>query len=775
MRAAAPTRVRLVAPLLLAVLATVAVVGTGADGADARRWTVDLAEVALAFLAARTCAGRARHGATTTERWGWRMLSLGCASWGCGQGLWSWFELALGHETPFPSLADAGFLGFPPAVVTGLWLLRARETVGNRTRSVLDGLAVACAIGLVSWTTSLGAVFHAGGDSTLTAVVSLAYPAGDVVVLTMAVVAMSAERRRTAVLTLVSLGAVAMALSDSVFAYETATESFATGVTDLGWCAAFALLAVAGLDRSTPAPAAPATGSRPVRPLPYLVLALAGAVVLVQYAVGHRFDAVSFWVGTLLVGLVLVRQWTAAHENSRLLGLLEEREAQLRHRAFHDDLTGLSNRAVFSERVAHALALAERTSLPLTVGFLDLDGFKGVNDRFGHAAGDELLVHVARLLERVLRRSDTLARLGGDEFAVLLEACDRVEAAAVAAAVLEALRAPVALRGSTVAVSASIGMATWAPSGGSAGDELPSADALLRRADLAMYDVKRHGKNGVRLHDPALRSDDADDLTLHAALADALERREVRAVFQPVLALADDRVAAFEVLARWDHDGRAVPPPVFVGVAERTGLSSALTSLMLDLACAQLARWRSGPLGTDAMVAVNVTPAELRDPALPQRVLATLRSHGVPPHQLVLEVTESGILRDLDRTREVMAELRGHGIAFSLDDFGTGYSSLAQLLSIPLDSVKVDKLFVEDIDRDPTRLQFLESVIALAASAGLRVVAEGVERAGQLEVLRRIGCTWGQGYLLGRPVPADELPALPAAVTGVEARTRQPS
>jgi diguanylate cyclase (GGDEF)-like protein len=745
---------RLPALLCVLVLAGFAVFALDGLGSTAQIWVADLGELCCAALAAvvaglraRASAGRLRHG--------WTWLALACGCWALGQGVWASYELILSHEAPFPSPADIGFLGFSVAAVPALWLLPEGTGSGEDRRRLLDGMMVACAIAVISWATALGAVFHAGGQP-LELAVALAYPAGDVIVLTMSVLALVRGSRQRGPLLLVSLGMVAMALADSRFAYTSAVGSFETGAVDVGWCAAFLLISLSALPLH-----AGQVEEQPHRIaraslLPYLTLVLAGAVVLGRYAQGKPFDPMLVTLVTLLIALVLLRQWTAVRDNQLLLDVVADREAQLRHQAFHDSLTGLANRELFTDRVTHGLERCRRDPEALTVAFLDLDGFKAVNDTLGHAAGDELLVRVAERLRGALRAVDTLARLGGDEFAVLLERCGTTEALQVSGTMLEALHSPFQLFGKQVTLSASIGIASYEP-----GSELPSADLLLRQADVAMYDVKRDGKNGVRAHTPTMRLDEADDLALQTALADAIARRQVRAVFQPIVTLSTGLVSGLEVLARWEHEGQSIPPLVFVGVAERTGLTAALTDLMLDQACAQVAIWRAQPGGSDVVVGVNISPAELIDLELPARVCAALERHGIPAGQLLLEVTESGILRDIDRARAVMRILRDLGVSFAMDDFGTGYSSLSQLLSIPLDSVKVDRAFVQDIDRDPEAQRYLEGVLAFTRHVGLRVVVEGVERQGQLDQLRRMGCTWVQGYLLGRPVEAWALPTLP--------------
>lgn len=714
---------------------------------------VDVTQMGFAFAAASGCAvGAMRTG--DRLRWAWVYLMLACASWGVGQTIWTAYEVWLGRETPFPSIADIGFLGFVPAAVAAIWLLPSRSGAGDNRRRLLDGLTVTCAIALISWSTVLGPMVRAGGASGLALVVSLAYPVSDILLLTAALLALAQGSRRRASLVLVGLGMCAMALSDGAFAYLTTTGSFASvSLVDVGWCVAFALIGLGGLAHGEAEQVSPA--DRDVVPagiLPYAVLVVAAVLVLSQYLMGTAVDGVSVGLSSVLVILVLTRQYSTLHDNQVLVRTITTRESELRHRAFYDELTGLANRALFINRVTHALELHERDQRPVSVAFVDLDGFKGVNDTLGHAAGDEILALVAQRLRGVVRAADTLARLGGDEFALLMEHGD--EPATVARAIVETLRSPFHWHGRFVAMSASVGVATVDSDVATLG-----ADDLLSRADVAMYAVKRSGRNDFREYTHDLRLAEGDDMLMRQSLAEALRSRQVRAVYQPIVNVPTGEVVGYEALARWRHEGADVPPDVFVAVAERAGLISTLTSLMLDHACAQLARWSSELGHSRLLVGVNISAQELADPSLPQRVMAALETHGLVAQQLVLEITESALVADPDAAHEMLTSLSRLGVSFSLDDFGSGFNGFTQLIGVPLRSVKLDQTFIAGIDTDPSSRSLLEGVMLLMRHLGLRVVGEGVERPEQLKVLRAVGCHAVQGYLLGRPQEASEIDA----------------
>jgi len=734
----------------VALLAMTVVVLERPFGSSGDIAVVDVMEMSFAFAGAAGCAVGAARTSDRLRR-AWVYLMLACASWGAGQTVWTVYEVWLGRETPFPSIADVGFLGFVPAAVAAIWLLPSRSGAGDNRRRLLDGLTVTCSVALMSWFTVLGPTVRAGGVSWFELVVSVAYPVSDILLFSVALLALAQGTGHRRPLILVSLGMCAMALSDGAFAYLTTIGSFASvSFVDLGWCLAFTLIGLGGLVPSEAEQKSPSDRAVvPASVLPYGGLVVAAGVVLSQNLAGRAVDRVSVGLSTVLVGLVLVRQLSTVHDNQVLARTITSREAELRHRAFYDGLTGLANRALFINRVTHALELHRRDQRAVSVAFVDLDGFKGINDSLGHAAGDEMLVLVAERLRGAVRAADTLARLGGDEFALLME--HGGEPATMARALVEAMRSPFHFRGRFIAVSASVGIATV----GSDGVTI-NADDLLSRADIAMYAVKRGGRNDFRQYTSDLRLAEGDDLILRQALAEAIQSRQVRAVFQPIVDIGTGALVGYEALARWRHEGADISPQVFVPVAERAGLIAALTSLMLDQACAQMARW-SAELGhSRLLVGVNISAQELGDPSLPERVMTALERHGLTPEQLVLEITESALVTDPDAAHAIMTSVRGLGVSFSLDDFGSGFNGFAQLIGVPLRSVKLDQSFIADIDTDPASRRLLEGVMLLMSHLGLRVVAEGLERPEQLEALRAVGCDAAQGYLLGGPAePSD--------------------
>ncbi len=726
----------------------VVVLLSGLGGHKVVRVVADLSEVAFAATAAASTGWMARTSGGRLRR-SWAALAVGCGGWAVGQGVWSWFELVLGKATPFPSIADVGFLLFPVGASVGLWLYPVSGSQDAKRRSVLDSLTITAALGLVSWTTVLGAVAHAGSEGWLAFVVALSYPALDLIALALLFIVLSRSIGNRGALTVIALGVMAIAVADSSFAYLTATGNYATGVkADLGWVVGFALLTVAPfLSRASVKDAKQQRPLESPSKLPYVPVLLAAVVVSVDVLLGHQLDGVEAALAAVTVALVLVRQYSMVRENSRLVTTLSEREQQLRYQAFHDGLTGLANRALFQDRVAHALDLHRRDMRGLAVLFCDLDDFKLVNDTLGHAGGDELLVRVAERIRGTLRAGDTLARIGGDEFAVLIE--DGGDPWLVARQIIEVTHASYAVGGRQVAVQTSIGVTIVAVDAAT-----PTPDELLVQADTAMYAAKRTGKGCFRAFEPGMELTEVADEALRRRLSSAISDRRISLDYQPITDLATGTLVGFEALARWRVGDAAIAPDVFIPGAERTGLIADLTELVLDQAGGQIAAWDRAGSRTDFSVAVNVSPQQVVDRAFPDQVLAILARHGVSPTRLVLEITESALLTDLDAARHVTSRLNASGIRLSLDDFGVGYSSLTHLSRIPLQSLKIDRAFIDRLGRDEGQSRFTNALLRFGGDLGLDVIAEGVEHLEQLDHLQELGCQLVQGYLLGRPAPA---------------------
>jgi diguanylate cyclase (GGDEF)-like protein len=423
-------------------------------------------------------------------------------------------------------------------------------------------------------------------------------------------------------------------------------------------------------------------------------------------------------------------------------------EEQLRHRAFYDSLTGLPNRALFLDRIAHSIARADRLGYELAVLFIDLDRFKVINDSLGHSAGDRLLVEVGRRLRSCLRESDTLARLGGDEFTVMLEGPTAIgDAPQAAERILAALREPFILDGQDTYVSASIGIA-----GGEGVRE--SGRDLLREADIALYRAKAAGRRGYMVFEARMSNLPAEHLHLESDLHRAIERDELRVHYQPIFALADGRITGLEALVRWEHPEKGlVQPNDFIPLAEDTGLIVPIGKWVLDAACRQMVEWRVAFPGTEKVsISVNLSARQLQDAHLLQDVENAIYTSGLDPEYLQLEITESVVMQEPEQMVFKLNALKRLGIKLAVDDFGTGYSSLAYLKRFPIDVLKIDRAFVNGITHSGHDSAIVQTVVGLARALGLRTTAEGIEDRSQWALLAELGCDQGQGYLFSRPL-----------------------
>lgn len=440
-------------------------------------------------------------------------------------------------------------------------------------------------------------------------------------------------------------------------------------------------------------------------------------------------------------------------------------EAQLLHQAFHDPLTELANRALFLDRVGHAMQRRTRRTDQVAILFIDLDNFKAVNDTRGHAAGDRLLRLVAGRLLNATRGCDTVARLGGDEFAVLLDGPKGNEGIDVVAdRIVQALRHPVEVDpGRPVPVSASVGIATWR------GEESP--EELLRDADVAMYEAKARSRGTWLHYDPAMHAAIVERVTMEADLRRAVEGDELGLAYQPIVDVRTGRVTGAEALLRWSHDTRgSVPPAAFIPIAEASGMIIPLGERVLREACRRAAHWNAVRPGEPLSVTVNLSGRQLPDERLPAVVEAALRVAGLDPGCLVLEITESVIMHDTEATLGRLRELKALGVRLAIDDFGTGYSSLSYLQRFPVDILKVDQTFTEGLMRGEHDAAFVRTIVSLAETLGLRTIAEGVEDWEQYDALVALGCDAVQGFLLSEPVPAARMEALLRAGVGVPVR-----
>jgi diguanylate cyclase (GGDEF)-like protein len=480
-----------------------------------------------------------------------------------------------------------------------------------------------------------------------------------------------------------------------------------------------------------------------------------------QLAAAHHNAQVYLWraaigsgVLVLLTALLGRMSWQLARSRVR------ESDAKLKHAqrieylAYHDGLTALPNRSLFNKLLGQAIRQGQRYHRQLAVAFIDLDRFKQINDTLGHEAGDELLKEVANRLKACVRESDTVARLGGDEFVVLLtELGDEKYAATVAEKIIITIAKPFILLGQDFRITASIGISTYPKDG-------PDEQTLTKNADIAMYQAKEDGKNNFQFYSEKLNANSLERLTLESSLRHALERNEFRLHYQAKRDIANGQITGMEALLRWQHpDLGIVAPMQFIPVAEETGLIVPIGKWVIQTACLQNVAWQQQGL-PHLKIAVNLTARQFGDEHLLRDVAAIIKSTGMEAGLLEIEIHESLLIHDIERTLRILTALKAMGIKIAIDDFGTGYSSLSTLQRFPLDTIKIDRSFVRDVARAGDNSNLTEAIIAMGKSLSLTVVAQGVETREQVEYLRSHACDEIQGFYFNKPMSAHEFTAL---------------
>ncbi|HEX4482560.1 MAG TPA: bifunctional diguanylate cyclase/phosphodiesterase [Solirubrobacteraceae bacterium] len=481
------------------------------------------------------------------------------------------------------------------------------------------------------------------------------------------------------------------------------------------------------------------------------LLATSGTADHAAWADGQGL--IALLIGLLITLLLLLVYRVLSVSRRRAWGLVGEKTGELAYRALHDPLTDLPNRSLVLDRAGQVLARARLLGVTVTALFVDIDGFKQINDRFGHQAGDEILRQVGARLKTVLRDNDTVGRLGGDEFVMVIDSIGvNALPELVAERILDVLRQPFELPAPATApaiLTASIGIATGLPA---------NAEALLLDADLALFKAKAIGKNGYALFESAMQTDAQHRMRLELDLADALEAKQFSLVYQPMLDLHSERVVGVEALLRWNHPSAGlVRPDVFIPIAEENGLIIPLGQWVLEQACAQGAAWRAK--GHALNISVNASARQLERPEFVDEVGATLAQTGLDAKALTLEITETVLMRKPDATAQLLARLKTLGVRIAVDDFGTGYSSLAYLRQFPVDSLKIDRTFITGLTRSSEALALAHTLIQLGKALGLQTLAEGVEESEQVRELQREGCDLAQGFLFARPMAPDALEA----------------
>ncbi|MET0702995.1 MAG: EAL domain-containing protein [Mycobacterium sp.] len=747
---------------------------TGWGGEHTGRLVSDLG-LPLAELLAIACAATAARAGAGRDRWGWSALAVGLVGYAVGDGIWAYHELWRGYESaPFPSVGDAGYLLYPIGACLALLMFPTGNRDQSQARLALDGVIVAGSFFVISWVSGLRELVESGSESAFAHAVSLAYPLADVVLITVALLVLTRARAgRRGWMGLLTLGIALTGLADSAFVLLNVDDGYQSGnLIDLAWFAGLLLMAVAALLATR----APPADLAPPRLPPNLALWLIYVPVLVAttatvLSLASETGSVTLLVGAFVViNSVLARQFIVLADNRRLLVKAAEQ-------AFRDPLTGLANRALFQDRLSHAVTLQQRDAREVAVLSLDLDDFKLVNDALGHPAGDALLTAVADRLLVSTESGDTVARLGGDEFAILIE--DGTESPlARAHRVLEAFDQPFVVDGQQLYMHPSIGLA----SGTAEENPESSAAALLKQADVAMYSGKRARAGGVQIFSTDMNLIDIDELNLpreptgrHSGrgtagmqllgqLRQAIADDQLTLVYQPKFSVSTGEIVGTEALVRWPHPERGLlMPDQFLPLVRQHGLMGAITDCVLRRGIAEATTWYAEGVGVQ--LAVNLFPPSLADAELPDRIARTLAERGLPAEYFMVEITEDILVGNIDRARRVLNRLRESGIGVALDDFGIGYSALNYLRELPIDQLKLDRQFIAPILHDDRAAAIVRVVIELAHTLEMTVVAEGIENAAAATKLAGYGCDIIQAHFYSPPVSGEEMLSLLTART----------
>jgi diguanylate cyclase len=648
------------------------------------------------------------------------------------------YPLITGQAMPFPGPVDILWLLTYPCFVVAL-LAFAKQRRGGHQGDLLDAAIMTIAGGTLMWLFVIGPSIRAPGESVFTHIVSAAYPCMDLVVFAVLVRLSLSGLSKSGASRLLAASFIALLAADLVYAMGILNVTYAPGgPTDGLWMASYLLIGIAATHPTARSfPRLPSTVHVQVnksRLIFLCVAVLVGPLLLVFAAKDVAIVAAASGLSFLLV----MARMTGLNWSLAALGV------ELEEQATTDGLTGLLNRSAFTQAIAAALQDGhERVGMLM----IDLDDFKRVNDLAGHSSGDAVLVEVAQRMRSIGRSTDIMARLGGDEFAVLVTG--QTDATRLGERLIDVLRAGFLVGGRTFSIGASVGFVQ--------AREGMEPEALTQEADIAMYAAKERGKNRLVAFVPSMYTEIVDEQDFAHELELALERNQLHLMYQPIVRLDDEAIVGFEALARWTHPRFGdVPPDRFIPVAEVSGAILSIGRWVLRTALHDLTRIDASR-ATPLTMNVNISAVQLLEPAFASEVGTALQKSGVSGEHLVLEITEGAFVDEKSIAGDQLMELRALGIRISVDDFGTGYSSLAYLQRLPVEELKIARLFVDGIDKGRVEGSAARAIIRMCDALGLRCIAEGVEREGQIAPLREAGCEFAQGYHFGRPIPIEQV------------------
>jgi diguanylate cyclase (GGDEF)-like protein len=700
--------------------------------------------------AAAIVAGVRMH--RPARRLPWYLMAAGQLLWSLADAVFSWDATIMGRDR-FPSPADPFYLAGYPMVAAGLYLLIRGRRPRRDVAGFLDSAVLTVGLGLLSWVLLARPTIANYHESVAAAAVAAAYPVADILLFGLLIRLITTPGGRTASLRLLVVAMVLLIIVDTAASTLDLLTFDSTAAINFLWLASYAAWGAAALTPSMYALSEPTTSTdirfsrKRLAALTLAVLVAPGTLVA-QYLVGVPVDIWAVAIGSVAMFLLVVaRMNLAITQIIAANGQRAQAQDALAHQAAHDALTGLPNRRQVVALIAGALSRAQRSGAVIGLLFIDLDGFKKVNDTLGHAAGDELLRIVGTRLQAAIRAGDVVARLGGDEFVVLLEPLDeQASAVHVADRVVAAISGPIILPdGREASVGASVGVAV-------SQDGANDPDVLLHEADVAVYRAKHYGRGRTEVFDASLRQDIRTRNELQTSLSAAMAGEELVLHYQPILHVPSGDLQGYEALVRWIRPGIGmVPPADFIPMAEQSDLICDLDAWVLRHAIQQLARWNEQTGTHDLVMAVNVSGRHIARPRIVADVRDALSGDGIDASQLVLEITETALIDDPVALTN-LAELRRIGVGIAIDDFGTGYSSIARLEDLPVDIIKIDRRFLDHTTKFADKL--LKLIVQTAHALDLAAIAEGVENEQQLKLLASINCESAQGYYLGRPLDA---------------------
>ena len=737
------------------------VVGWGSKSTPDSVEPVGLGVLAMYASVCSVLAARSAHGRSRTT---WTTMALALATLTVAELIWAFYSVVL-CRLSFPSPADAFYVAFCVLAVAAIVWFPPGLTAHSRVRLLLDCLVVAAALLLLVWAILPETMYQAHHEDKAGPALAILYLMLDFFVALVAVLVLTRGAvGQRGVLRLLAAAFVLRGFSDiGWYAYQATAGPYHTGI-DIGWALSLVIVSVAALMTRGPQSIDPPTPIDPVPPrtslwLPHLPLLIAGTIGPALVLTGPLQVEIP-----VLMTLVCVRQSYAAWENRRLLRATADQ-------ASRDPLTGLANRTLFHNRLAHSMALRQHDRSLVAVVVVDLDDFKLVNDTLGHPVADSVLVSVGQRLAGCVRPTDTVARLGGDEFAVLLQG-PVGHLRPVGERVVGAFDEPFVIDGEQIVLRPSVGMAL-----ASAAEPDLTPEELVQRADIAMYAAKRARSSGVHTFSPETTRTDpellklanntarrpahngAAQIRLLGQLRHAIDHGELDVVYQPEIELSTSRIVRVEALLRWPHPQLGeLRPEAFLSLVRQHGLMQPVTDLVLNKALDDAARWAL--LGAPTPVAVNLFAALLRDTRLPDTLCRALDARDLPPDVLTVEITEDAVLPDLKQVTTMLQQLHEHSIRVAIDDFGTGYSALSYLPDIPIDDIKLDRQLIAPVTSHERAAMVVRAIIDLAHQLGITVVAEGIENAATVAWLCEHGCDIGQGYHLGIPLTAANITQL---------------